>query len=85
MGIQFTIQISIRGVGGGGVNIPWMKIDPEVNIPWESKYHRTPVGCFTLPSACVGFCTSGPQSGVKCKLCIVWGFPEIFPVCPDVD
>jgi hypothetical protein len=25
-----------------GVNIPWMKIDPEVNLPWGSKYHMTP-------------------------------------------
>ena len=27
----------------------------------------TAVGCFTHPSACVVFCTSGPQLGVKCK------------------
>jgi hypothetical protein len=25
-----------------GVNIPWMKIDPGVNLPWGSKYHMTP-------------------------------------------
>jgi hypothetical protein len=42
MGVQFTIQ------GGGaqfsirGFNIPWMKIDPRVNLPWGSKYHMTP-------------------------------------------
>jgi hypothetical protein len=24
------------------VNIPWMKIDPGVNLPWGSKYHMTP-------------------------------------------
>jgi len=59
-------QFSIRGV-----NIPWMKIDLEVNIPWGSKYHMTPVGSFTHPCACVGFCTSGPQLGDKRKLCIV--------------
>ena len=40
MGIQFTIQ------GGGqfsikGFNIPWMKIDPGVNLTWGSKYHMT--------------------------------------------
>ena len=44
MGVQFTIQ------GGGqfsirGFNIPWMKIDPVVNLPWSSKYHMTPVIC----------------------------------------
>jgi hypothetical protein len=41
MGVQFTIQegqFSIRGV-----NISWMKIDPGVNIPWDSKYYMTPV------------------------------------------
>jgi hypothetical protein len=42
MGVQFTIQggvqFSIRGF-----NIPWMKIDPGVNLPWGSKYHMTPV------------------------------------------
>jgi hypothetical protein len=41
MGVQFTIQgrvqFSIRGL-----NIPWMKIDPGVNLPWGSKYHMTP-------------------------------------------
>jgi len=31
-------QFSIRGF-----NIPWMKIDPGVNLPWGSKYHMTPV------------------------------------------
>jgi hypothetical protein len=39
MGVQFTIQggsVSIRGF-----NIPWMKIDPGVNLPWGSKYHDT--------------------------------------------
>jgi hypothetical protein len=37
-------QFSIKGV-----NIPWMKIDPGVNLPWGSKYHMTP-GCipFTI-------------------------------------
>ena len=40
MGVQFTIQ------GGGQFsirrfNIPWMKIDPGVNLPWGSKYHMT--------------------------------------------
>jgi hypothetical protein len=30
-------QFSIRGF-----NIPWMKIDPGVNLPWGSKYHMTP-------------------------------------------
>jgi hypothetical protein len=29
-------QFSIRGF-----NIPWMKIDPGVNLPWGSKYHMT--------------------------------------------
>ena len=66
------------------VNIQLMKIYPEVNISWGSIYHRTPVGSFTHPSACVGFCTSGPQSGGNGKLHCVWA-PEIFPVCPDVD
>ena len=38
---------SIYHTGGGqfsvrGVNIPWMKIDPGVNLPWGSKYHMTP-------------------------------------------
>ena len=40
MGVQFIIQggqFSIRGF-----NIPWMKIDPRVNLPWGSKYHMTP-------------------------------------------
>ena len=41
MGVQFTIQ----GEGGQfsirGFNIPWMKIDPGVNLPWGSKYHMT--------------------------------------------
>jgi hypothetical protein len=27
---------------GRGVNIPWMKIDPRVNLPWGSKYHMIP-------------------------------------------
>ena len=41
MGVQFTIQ------GGGQFsirrfNIPWMKIDPGVNLPWGLKYHMTP-------------------------------------------
>jgi hypothetical protein len=26
-----------------GVNIPWMKIDHRVNLPWGSKYHMTPI------------------------------------------
>jgi hypothetical protein len=30
-------QFSIRGV-----NIPWMKIDPGVNLPQGSKYYMTP-------------------------------------------
>ena len=30
-------QFSIKGF-----NIPWMKIDPGVNLPWGSKYHTTP-------------------------------------------
>ena len=42
--VQFTIQFSIRGV----VNIPWMKVDPEVNIPWGSKYHMTPAGSLLI-------------------------------------
>ena len=29
-------QFSIRGV-----NVPWMKINPSVNLPWGSKYHMT--------------------------------------------
>ena len=33
-GVQFSIR---------GDNIPWMKIDPGVNLPWGSKYHMTPV------------------------------------------
>ena len=33
-GIQFSIR---------GFNIPWMIIDPGVNLPWGSKYHMTPV------------------------------------------
>jgi hypothetical protein len=33
-GVQFSIR---------GFNIPWMKIDPGVNLPWGSKYHMTPV------------------------------------------
>jgi hypothetical protein len=39
---------SIYHTGGGaqfsirGFNIPWMKIDPRVNLPWGSKYHMTP-------------------------------------------
>jgi hypothetical protein len=33
-GVQFSIR---------GGNIPWMKIDPEVNLPWGSKYHMKPV------------------------------------------
>jgi hypothetical protein len=40
MGVEFTIpgaQFSIRGF-----NIPWIKIDPVVNLPWGSKYHMTP-------------------------------------------
>jgi hypothetical protein len=37
MGVQFTIQFSTRGF-----NIPWMKIDPGVNLPWGSKYHMIP-------------------------------------------
>jgi hypothetical protein len=24
-----------------GVKIPWMKIDPGVNLPWGTKYHPT--------------------------------------------
>jgi hypothetical protein len=32
-GVQFSIR---------GFNIPWMKIDPGVNLPWGSKYHMTP-------------------------------------------
>ena len=31
-GVQFSIR---------GFNIPWMKIDPGVNLPWDSKYHMT--------------------------------------------
>ena len=64
-GVKFTTQgdqFSIRAI-----NIPWMQIEPGFNIPWGSKYHMTPVGSFTHPSACVVFCTSGPQLGVKCK------------------
>jgi hypothetical protein len=34
-----SAYLSIRNEG---VNIPWMKIDPEVNLPWGSKYHMTP-------------------------------------------
>jgi hypothetical protein len=56
MGVQFTIQrgqFSIRGF-----NIPWMKIDPVVNLPWSSKYHMTPVICPRLshngPRRCLG-------------------------------
>jgi len=30
-------QFSIRGL-----NIPWKKIDPGVNLPWGSKYNMTP-------------------------------------------
>ena len=63
--VRFTIQgdqFSIRGV-----NKPWMKIDPVVNIQGGSKYHMTPVGSFTHPSVCVGFCQSGSQLGVKCE------------------
>ena len=26
-----------------GVKIPWMKIDPGVNLPWGSKYHTTTI------------------------------------------
>jgi hypothetical protein len=39
---------SIYHTGGGGqfsirgFNIPWMNIDPGVNLPWGSKYHMTP-------------------------------------------
>jgi hypothetical protein len=32
-GVQFSIR--------GGGNIPWMKIDPGVNLPWGSKYQMT--------------------------------------------
>ena len=38
---------SIYHTGWGGqfsirrFNIPWMKIDPGVNLPWGSKYHMT--------------------------------------------
>jgi hypothetical protein len=44
MVVPFTIQrgqFSIRGV-----NIPWMKIEPGINLPWGSKYHMTPVSYF---------------------------------------
>ena len=41
---------SIYHTGGSvfnkGFNIPWMKIDPGVNLPWGSKYHMTPVIIF---------------------------------------
>ena len=40
-------QFSIRGF-----NIPWMKIDPGVNIPWVFKYHLTPVYNLDLPAFC---------------------------------
>ena len=39
---------SIYHTGRGGqfsirrFNIPWMKIDPGVNLPWGSKYYMTP-------------------------------------------
>ena len=39
MGVQFTMQGG--SVFNKGVNIPWMKIDPRVNLPWGSKYHMT--------------------------------------------
>jgi hypothetical protein len=32
-GVQFSIR--------GGGNIPWMKIDPGVNLPWGPKYQMT--------------------------------------------
>jgi hypothetical protein len=41
MRVQFIIPgvyLSIRGF-----TISWMKIDPGVNIPWDSKYYMTPV------------------------------------------
>jgi hypothetical protein len=37
MGVQFSIM---------GFNIPWMKIDPGVNLPWGSKYHDTGIKDF---------------------------------------
>jgi hypothetical protein len=34
VGVEFSIRV---------VNIPWIKFDPGVNLPWGSKYHMTPV------------------------------------------
>jgi hypothetical protein len=47
-GVQFSIR---------GFNIPWMKIDPGVNIPWGSKYHMTPAQLFVpIPRQYLDFC-----------------------------
>ena len=40
LGVQYTIQGGVQ-FSIKGFNIPCMKIDPGVNIPWGSKYHMT--------------------------------------------
>jgi hypothetical protein len=37
--LEMNKSFFLRRVG----NIPWMKIDPGVNLPWGSKYHMTPI------------------------------------------
>jgi hypothetical protein len=60
MGIQFTIQggqFSIRGF-----NIPWMKKDPGVNLPWGSKYHMIPVK-IVIPECKNGYISGKGEGG----------------------
>ena len=55
---------SIYHTGGGGqfsirgFNIPWMKIDTGVNLPWGSKYHMTQC-LFPTPNRPLGNVGSG--------------------------
>ena len=43
-GLEMRGQNTIQGgsVFNKGFNIPWMRIDLGVNLPWGSKYHMTP-------------------------------------------